>query len=172
MARQFTKGIDLYKAQGDFFQRAQLSAEKAHAQLAEQAYEDWKALVSGQLQKAQTKGAFARGSNVTVSTKFGRRRQLTAAQLAKRNLSGSVPLLPINIQSGRLERSITRRQTGTMPRQIFDVGPNSSAGKSMWVLVPGGTRKMIARGIWVEIERRWKARNKAFQDMYVKGQGV
>lgn len=177
--RQFTKGIDLVEAQIEFFRQAGLSAENAHEQLATAALQDWIELCSGALTPNQTRGAFARGSTATVSTAFGRRRGLSARKIANRGLKdslvrGSVPLLPINVQSRRLLNSIKLRPGPSgAGRQVFDVGPDpEAAGASMWVLVPTGTRKMIARGIWAEIQRRFRARNKAFEEVYLKGQGV
>jgi hypothetical protein len=176
--RQFAKGVDIASATATFFADQNLAAEKAHEWMAEQTEADWKELVSGTLSPQQTKGAFARGSTAAVSTKFGMRRGLTVAQVRKRNLggvmrAGQLPLLPINVQSGRLLNSIRKRKILAFARQSYDVGPDSSAGNSIWVLVPTGTRKMVARGIWDEIERRWKAREKAFEDHYkAKGQAV
>jgi len=92
---------------------------------------------------------------------FGRR--LQASKPGAGRVRGTLPLLPINRQTGRLIASIQLRPAdgGT---QAFHVGPTASAGRSMFVLSPGGTSKMVARGVYVVIEKRWKARNKALVD--------
>lgn len=171
--RRFTKGIDLYNATIVFFGKEKGDLRQGHKALAQWTYDDWKELTAGTLTKQQTAGAFARGLAPSLSTPTGLRRTLSVQQIRKRNLAGQlirgqVPLLPINMQSHRLNDSIHVADLSRAGSQVFDVGPDASAGKSKWVLVPTGTGRMVARGIWAEIERRWKARNKAWFDAFAK----
>jgi hypothetical protein len=66
------------------------------------------------------------------------------------------------MQSGTLHRMIAIRRMGSYPQKFY-VGPKGTRG-SLWVLTKTGTRKMVARGLDLEVERRWKARNKALLD--------
>lgn len=168
MARQFTKGIDIVKDTTRFFDESMVNAREGHAHLALSTETDWKELVSGDLTKSQTRGAFARGSSPATSTPSGRRRTLSPRQLANRNIPGGVPSLPINKQSGRLYNSIQIANVSAAGSQVYDVGPNATVDRSVYRILPNGTKKMVASGIWAEIERRWKARNKAFFDWFVK----
>ena len=72
---------------------------------------------------------------------------------------GKHPRLPINKQTGRLHFAVRISKHRSTRRQFFDIGPSARAGRSMWVLKPGGTRYMVARGFWRETRRRWRARN-------------
>ena len=71
---------------------------------------------------------------------------------------GRLPLLPINEQSGALRRRIrlVRATGGTQALKI-----TTGRGRSNWVLAPAGTRKMVARGFFRQIKKRFKPRNLA-----------
>jgi len=84
-----------------------------------------------------------------------------------RGVKGGVPLLPVNIQTGRLNRSMILRQVAGRGIQNFDL-TQVDPGGGIWRLEPGGTRKMVASGFFAEVKRRWRARNKAFFDHYIK----
>lgn len=63
------------------------------------------------------------------------------------------PLLPINLQSGRLQRSLRvfRRQAqGEHYLQLQFTAPQSK-----YVLRPGGTTKMVDRGFWKAMRARY-----------------
>lgn len=138
--------LALYKAQLALFQRTKQSIEAGHLAIALGGREDYDQLTSGMLPPSRTKGHFARRAS-------GRR------------APGGSPLLPINQQSGRLRRSI-RLTKANVPgtKQAFHVGPSASAGPSIFVLLPSGTYKMVARGADAVIEQRFRARNKALID--------
>jgi hypothetical protein len=165
MTRRFLKSIDLIKAQKAFFEQQQLSMRDGHRMLAMQGLADAKELTSGSLTRAQTKGAFARGAAPAQSTLTGRRRALGAGQRAARGLAGHVPALPINIQTGRLNRSHFLRQSSGRGIQSFDLTQHNPGG-GIFRLMKGGTRKMTDSGYSKEIARRWRARNKAYLDHY------
>lgn len=65
-----------------------------------------------------------------------------------------IPRMPINVQSGRLNRSIVFRQTR---RGAFDVDIGRGVPYAQFVLHPAGTRLMVGRGVM-----GWRARNKAY----------
>ncbi len=91
------------------------------------------------------------------------RRATSKKKLAKAGMRGRVPLLPINVQSGRLRRSFRVVGTGT------SVSVNNSAPYARYILNPQGTKYMVGRGFGGQIAngaptagetvRRWRARN-------------
>ena len=69
-----------------------------------------------------------------------------------RSLMASFPLVPINIQTGKLHRSwriFTRRGGDTVVYRLQNLAKH---GK--FVLRPGGTKHMTDRGFWAELQRR------------------
>jgi hypothetical protein len=89
---------------------------------------------------------------------------------------GSAPLLPIGRISGGLQSSkyVLKDRQGTS-RWILSAGFNKKAKGAVYVLLPEGTNKMVARGIWGkskngaesgELGKRIKQYRKAFRDMY------
>jgi len=174
--RRFVNGLELIKDMDRFLRDTQAGAKVGHDKMAEKTLYDWKDLTSGNLAPAVTVGSFARGLAPSVSTPTGKRRALSKYQLAARGRRGQVPLLPINIQTGALFKSMRKRTvTASANKQSFDVGPTKSAGRSIFVVSPGGTTKMVARQLWPVTEKRWKARGKAFfdymQELSITGKG-
>lgn len=82
---------------------------------------------------------------------------------------GVAPLLPINRQSGALQRSIRLvhrgDRYGVEDSVFFDP---SVAGNSLWAISPTGTSKVVARGLQVETDRRNRARLRAFDDVFTR----
>lgn len=88
------------------------------------------------------------------------------------------PLLPINKQTGKLRGGVfLRRASGGT--QSFDVG--SSAKHSAFIFHPAGTKKMVGRGVMSGkqigfngptgfLEKKWRLRNRAFQDVFIRNQ--
>lgn len=126
--------------------------EQLHRQIADGGVDDYRDRLKGTVSKATLR---------KLGHPFGRRAPTTGRK------RGVLPLLPINRQSGRLASSIQLRSADG-GSQAFHVGPTASAGRSMFVLEPGGTTKMVARGVYAVIEKRWKARNKALVDTMSK----
>lgn len=160
----YTKGIDLYRAQKALLEKHRADAKKGHAMLSSAAKKDLQELLSGRYTRKQTRGAFARHPRIAPDGPPGRRRDLSARQLANRALPGQLPLNPINIQSGDLERGARLRKGNRGAQSYRLVVSGKAAAYAGYVLGIGGTSKMVARGVKPELERRWRPRNKALLD--------
>ena len=172
--RKFTKGIELVRHQKKRFEELKLTREKGFKDISLAGFRDAVELASGGLGPKQTKGAFAKGASPALSTPDGRRRQLTARKLARRGIVGGVPLLPINVQSGKLQQGI---------RLVYVPGAKirydllvASVEYAKYILSLGGTSGkagkggMVARGYKPEVQRRQRARQAAFVQFYVRKQ--
>lgn len=86
---------------------------------------------------------FGRGSNPAQSGE-GYRSVRGADRAKARRIIGraNVPPLPINVQSGRLRRSVYVRRAGPM-----DWRTGASAPYARYILSPVGTRRMVGRGL-------------------------
>lgn len=104
----------------------------------------------------------------TVTTKqlremghpYARRRTGTRRRGRQR---GTLPRLPIHRQSGRLQKSLRvfrRMSSRGISWQIQFTAPHSP-----FVLAPGGTENMVARGFWAAMRRFYysKARRRLIQ---------
>lgn len=152
MPRQFTKPIDLYKHQVARFERMNQTMREMHREISEAGGQDGQELTQGTVSTAQLRKMghpFGRG----VGGSNGRYRPGL-----KRGRLGS---LPINRQTGGLQRRLRLRR-GRGGIQTFELTPGVHRGN--WVLNPDGTRRMVGRGFWLEIKKRWRARNKALLD--------
>ena len=69
---------------------------------------------------------------------------------------GRVRNLPINEQTGKLKRSLSRKRLDLASKITYEVG--FTAPYSKYILNPSGTRKMVGRGYWREIEKQYKKR--------------
>lgn len=86
---------------------------------------------------------------------------VTTAQLramdhpfARRHGRALIPTLPINLQTGRLQQSLR-----VMPRTVRGDPMwqlQFTAPYSQFVLRPGGTTKMLARGFWSAMRRYYR----------------
>lgn len=175
--RKLVNGLELIKDTNEWIKANNATAKQTHEYMADGTLQDWQQLCSGNLPPSVTAGAFARGNSPDESTRNGKRRMMSKSTLQKRGLQGQIPLLPINKVTGRLYNSLKKRRgPGNLGRQVFDVGPTESAGPSIFVVSPSGTSGkngkggMVARGIWAVIEKRFKARQKAFFDFFQKKQ--
>jgi hypothetical protein len=167
MPRQFKKGLDLYKAQKERFDRIQKDMLAMHKELADAGLGDMQELTSGTVSSAtlaRLGHPFGRGEDSSKSTPKGRFRGASKAKFSKFGFKGQVPLLPINVQSGRLKAALRSRKVSRPGAiQAFENGA-PGVPYEKYILSPTGTRRMVARGFWTEVTRRWKARNKAFID--------
>ena len=104
---------------------------------------------------------FGRGANSGASTATGRLRN-------GGGIRGAWPFLPLGIISGKLHNTVRMSNESSRGRQSFGVGPRNVpyAIYIMGTAKKQGTSKMVARGYPNEIRRRWRARNKAFSDVY------
>lgn len=151
--RQFTKGIDLVNHQLKRLNSMKATIEQSVRMMEKQGLQDAIELTSGLLGKSITKGQYARGRMPKASTPTGR-------------LRGRLPLLPINIQTGRLRKSMRSRK---FKRLGFEVLSNS-VPYAKFILADSGTRKMVARGMKKEARRRLKARQAAHVHYFVRKQ--
>lgn len=166
-----TNAFALYDAQVRKFEAATVAAEKAWEMLPEGAEADARENTSGNVSEKELRRRghpFARigGRAAAYNPKNPARSQ------ARRKSKGSTPVLPINRQRGKLQESIERK-AASVPGMLASqhVGFNKGrAGRSLWVLSPEGTRRMVARTYWADIRQRWRTRNRAFRDVFVRGQ--
>lgn len=174
----YTKGLDLYHAQLERFRRSGFDMRRGHWDLAEKSMEDALELLSGtptgkerlrMLRRlnnpfARVSLAEALASGDKAGRTVGRRRRSSKEDLAAEGIKGDLPSLPIGAISFRLKRAmrLTRLRTNDSIQDL-GLGPQG-VDYAKYVLGPGGTRKMIARGFQAEIRRRWRPRNKAFVD--------
>jgi len=68
------------------------------------------------------------------------------------------PLLPINRQSGRLQRSLRIIPEGGVGLQSFRI--QFTAPHAKFVLAKGGTKRMVARGFQTEMRKRFATLNR------------
>ena len=112
-----------------------------HEQMIRDMESDAKELVSGKVSKSTLR----RLGHPFGKTAGGRKR-------------GKLPLLPINVQTGRLKRSLERRKISSHSSdRVYDIGFDAPYAK--YVLAIGGTKRMVSRGYWREVKKRWKKRN-------------
>lgn len=178
MARH-TSPLALYHTQVKRFAHLGMDMRRGHHDMALGGLDDWKNLTAGGVgpqgwQRTkwlrQSGHPYARGQ-VANSVALGGthlRRSMSPKQAARAGMS-RVPLLPIGKISGRLHRTIAiRNAPGGV--QSFDVGTTPQTGKSAWAIVPGGTSKTVFRPMYDQVNKRWRARNKAFFDHFIKKQ--
>ena len=145
--RTHRNAADLFTAQKKRFSSVVMSVKKMHEEIALAGLDDGKELTSGTTSTAQLR---------RLGHPFARR--LLSGQFGGRS-RGFLKPLPINEQSGRLKAGLFLIHSRRNGNQTFDLG--SSAPYSKYILSPLGTSKMVGRGFWAEISKRWKARNAA-----------
>jgi len=154
MAKKVHKSVTaLYVAQMKRMRTMRLTIEQSVEYMKEEAVKDTIALLGGRLSRSQTKGAYARGRTAAMSTPTGRKR-------------GRAPLLPINMQTGRLRRSITSKSTGRLKFTVVSRGVRYAK----FILSDHGTRKMVTRPLKKQIGKNIKQRNKALKDHFLNTQ--
>lgn len=169
----YTKPIDLMRAQEARFRKTMMTAEQMFILNVRSAEGDLEEVTSGTLTKkdlARLGHPFGRGSSAAKSTAKGAMRGASKARRTRVGITGVVPLLPINKQSGKLRRGSFMRRTSSAPL-TFVVG--SDAPYAKYIFSPVGTKKMVGRGVMSGkdlglftgktgiLERRWRARNMA-----------
>lgn len=176
---RFSSPLALYDAQSSRFRRLGMDMRRGHEDIARAGLGDMIELTGGRVSQKTLRRLghpYARGQSRSGSIsaanavgRYTRRRGSSRAKNARAGLTGGAPLLPVNRQSGRLQGSMRlRRVSGGV--QSFRVGPTRAAGKSLYGIIPGGTGRVVARGFWIEVKKRWRARNKAFIDEFVRKQ--
>lgn len=178
-ARRFTKGIDLLEYMDAWWKQNWRDIKAANEDMARMGLLDAAELTSGGIKERELRRMghpFARRSNVSGVVKvlggstgggkgIGRMRGASRGQRARSGIGGKrVPLLPINIQTGRLHASFrVTKGSGGRYRVYADL-VSTGVPYAKYILHPSGTRKMIGRGIQRELERRWKVRVKSLAD--------
>lgn len=141
MAKKTHKTVgSLLTAQRIRYEKFQGTIRQAHHALVADSAQDHVELTSGTISKGRLKALghpFGRGDSAEESTSFGLARGTGRGQQ-------KVPLLPINRQSGRLQRSL--KWFGPRGRDLeyrvwFD------APHARYITHPSGTKKMIGRGL-------------------------
>ena len=173
----FTKPIDLYNHQKRRFEKVILTATGAMEDMAKAGAGDFKEFTSGSITSAKLRQMghpYGRGSSAATRTATGLMRGAKSARAKKIIGRSQVPLLPINRQSGQLQDGIFVRRA---KKRSWDV---VSSSKHQYVLWPAGTGKMVGRGLLGGrdkgfknagvLEKRFRARNKAFVDVFMKMQ--
>ncbi|MCC7229255.1 MAG: hypothetical protein IT203_02610 [Fimbriimonadaceae bacterium] len=149
--RRFKNPLDLYNAQMARMAKANASIADGLKMMREGATQDAIDLTGGHLTPKQTRGQYARGRAAILSTPNGRKR-------------GTAPMLPINMVSGRLRRSIQGRSWKKNGFAVVSKG----VPYSQFILSESGTRVMVARGMKRKALSLLRSRNKAFKDFFFK----
>lgn len=141
---KYTSGLAFYNAYKAKLEKVSHDAKSLHERIAREALKDAYELTSGTVPTktlARMNHPFGRG--------FG----------SKRGTRGRLPALPVNVQSGRLRWAIYMEKRGNTYAIGFR-GPDYAK----YVLSRTGTKNMLTRPVWSEIEKRFKARRKAMVD--------
>lgn len=75
---------------------------------------------------------------------------------ARRHGKAKLPLLPININTGRLLRSMRVMRRKTVTGTVWQLQFMAPHGK--FVLAPDGTKYMLPRGYWIKMQQRYRER--------------
>lgn len=136
-----TDARSLLRAQGKRFAKVRERMIAEHESMTKDMVIDARDLVSGGIKTPILKA---------LGHPFGRR--------ASGRKRGKLPLLPINVQSGRLRASLRRTKVSSGGNsRAYDVKFDAPYAK--YVLAVGGTTRMVGRGFWRELKKRWKKRN-------------
>lgn len=162
--RHFTSATQLANAHLQDMARMRYNVKRMIESIGDAAEKDMYELTSGRISTRQLTALGHPYARTGRSVKNSAGRMRGASKVGIQTVSKiigtvAVPRLPINRQSGRLRSSIYRRQVESDDVYKVTVGFNPTiAGSSLYVVQRGGTRRMIDRRFWEEIERRWKAR--------------
>ena len=168
----YSKPIDLMRAQETRFRKTMMTAEQMFILNVRSAESDLEEVTSGTVSTSQLRRLghpFARGASSAESTPKGAMRGASKKRRQRVGITGVVPLLPINKQSGKLRGGTFMRRTSSRPL-TFVVGSDVAYAK--YIFAPAGTKRMVGRGVMSGkdlgivgktgiLERRWKARNVA-----------
>ncbi len=134
------------------------SIRAQHRQMVESMAQDAQELTSGTVSTATLRA---------LGHPFSRRLARSRGGASKAISASGISRLPINQQTGRLKRSARIIPETTAHGQSFRF--QFTAPHAKFVLAPGGTRRMVARGFWPEMRRRWRPKNrKLIYDMRLK----
>lgn len=120
-----------------------------HRRMAEMLYGDFQDMTSGRV-STRTLRKLGHPFSRSKAKRF-------KGGVKARVASLGVPRMPINRQTGRLQRSLkmTRVPGGIQSYRLEFLAPHAK-----YVLAQQGTRKMVARGFWTEARKKWQSRNR------------
>lgn len=149
---KFVSALDLYKAQRRRFSAMKGDARTLHREMVQEVYRSGRKLITGRPAGLDRPKILRK-----AGSPFARTRASTGR---KRGAVGSRwPSLPIGIVTGQLRSSYRQISSGNSQLVGF-----FSPGRSINVLLPGGTRRMVDRGYWPEVRKIWRPLNKALLD--------
>lgn len=140
----------LLRHQRQRFSRVRHIAQAEHLQLTEEMRQDAIDLSSGNVSTKTLR---------KLGHPFGRRASGRMRGLkGKHRIQGfRVPLLPINRQEGNLRSGWRLAKSRSANLQWADL--SNVAPYAKYVLAIGGTKRMVSRGFWQELKKRWRKRN-------------
>gem|GEM_PF-4812407 len=117
-------------------------------------YEEAHKNLSGKVpEKALEKMGHPLGRGTTKSGEPGRQRKV-------KGLRVRLPALPINVQTGKLRDALKlyRRGVGDTQTYVLQVSKNL-APYAKYVLALGGTKRMVTRPFWANLQKSWRRKN-------------
>ena len=155
----------------------QLSMSQAVDDIKSSIYKDMEELTSGATPDGKARAKWLRDTGHPYGRRFTDNTSKATNRQRGTGKKGGAPLLPIGRISGGLQSSkyVLKDRQGTS-RWILSAGFNKKAKGAVYVVMPTGTYKMVARGIWGkskngaesgELGKRIKQYRKAFRDMYI-----
>jgi hypothetical protein len=170
----------LFAIQKARFGRVAKSMVDNHFRMALLAREDLEELTEGSISKQTLRRLghpFGRMAAPAGSVYGGARRGVRPGanrKMGRHLRRGSVPLRPINVQSGRLRSAIFLR---TVAANTYELG--SGVPHASFIFSPMGTRRMVGRGImtghalgrrspWGELEKRHRTRRRIIREAFQK----
>lgn len=151
----YTHAGDLAKAQQRKFSNFVRTSRTIHKEVADDMLREAVNTTSGNTSQKVLDALgnpFGRGGDRKTFGKRGHRLRFSA--------KGAAPLLPINVQTGRLVRAwriIPRSSgSGSVTYTLQNTSPESK-----FVLAVGGTKKMVARGFWPHMRKAYQGRTRA-----------
>lgn len=136
------------------FERVHRKVRVLHAEMAEFSRVDALKLTSGDISSKE----LARRGHPFGRKKFGAGGKVQRSSYKRFRLTMhagglviSTPKLPINAQTGRLQRSLRVFRRSLSTGQVLDI--QFTARHATFVLSPTGTKRMVPRGFWPEMKR-------------------
>lgn len=167
----FVSPLDLYRHQKAAFDTTERTSKQAYRQIGEGAFRDLRELTSGEISTAELRSMGHPFARQGASRRGASKSYISRKSIAAKAIKDLAPLLPINRQSGRLQRSIKlihRSNRYTAEDSVY-FDP-LIAGFSIYSIKPDGTNKVVPRGLQAEARTRSMARLKAYQDVFFQGQ--
>jgi hypothetical protein len=149
-----TSALALYKAQKARFDGTMLTARQMHAEIAKQGFKDSKDLTRGGV------GPNGIGRKRWLREMGHPRGRGFVVQGKQRN---RIRPLPVGMITGDLYNSM--RLTSRISPKGQEFGIRNTAPYAKYILRDVGTRKMVGPGFQKEVQKRWRARNRALMEV-------